>query len=183
MAGSSFVALPRPLRHQAKRAVLNYFACALGSAGDPAVGAAVDVMAGFSGSDRVTLVGRPERLDAMGASFVNAVSGSLLDFDDTHWRTAIHPTAPVLAPIPALAEQRGSSGAELLHALMLGVEVACRLGNAVSPGHYARGWHITSTCGVFGAAAGCASLMSLDAGETWTALGLAASQSAGWWRT
>ena len=45
------------------------------------------------------------------------------------------------------------SGAALLHAFVLGVEVECRLGNAVSPGHYKRGWHITSTCGVFGAAA------------------------------
>ncbi len=66
-----------------------------------------------------------------------------------------------------------------MHAFILGAEVECRIGNAVSPGHYARGWHITSTCGVFGAAAGCAKLLGLGAAQTAAALGVAASQSAG----
>ncbi len=79
----------------------------------------------------------------------------------------------------ALAEQRGLSGADVLHAFILGAEVECRIGNAVSPGHYARGWHITSTCGVFGSAAACAKLLGLDAERTAHALGIAASQSAG----
>ena len=67
----------------------------------------------------------------------------------------------------------------MLHAFILGCEVECRIGNAVSPGHYARGWHITSTCGVFGAAAAAAKLLGLNAEQTWHALGIAASQSAG----
>ncbi len=94
-------------------------------------------------------------------------------------RTVIHPTAPVAPAALALAEQRGLSGAAMLHAFILGAEVACRIGNAVSPGHYARGWHITSTCGVFGSAAASAKLLGLDAAQTWNALGIAASQSAG----
>jgi 2-methylcitrate dehydratase PrpD len=64
-------------------------------------------------------------------------------------------------------------------AFVLGVEVECRVGNAVSPGHYARGWHITSTCGVFGAAAACAKLLELSADQISNAIGIAASQSAG----
>ena len=64
-------------------------------------------------------------------------------------------------------------------AFILGVEVECRIGNAVSPGHYARGWHITSTCGVFGAAAACARLLGLSADQIANAIGIAASQSAG----
>jgi 2-methylcitrate dehydratase PrpD len=127
----------------------------------------------------VTVLGRAERLDALGAAFVNAVGGNLLDYDDTHLRTVIHPTAPVAPAALALAEQRGLSGADVLHAFILGAEVACRIGNAVSPGHYARGWHITSTCGVFGAAAAGAKLLGLDADRTGHALGIAASQSAG----
>ena len=66
-----------------------------------------------------------------------------------------------------------------LTAFILGVEVECRIGNAVSPGHYARGWHITSTCGVFGAAAACAKLLGLSADGITNAIGIAASQSAG----
>ena len=64
----------------------------------------------------------------------------------------------------------------MLHAFILGAEVECRIGNAVSPGHYARGWHITSTCGVFGAAAAAAKLLRLDTAQTWHALGIAAHQ-------
>ena len=115
----------------------------------------------------------------MGAAFVNAISANLLDFDDTHLDTIIHPAAPVAAPVLALAQARGFSGRDVLTAFILGVEVECRVGNAVSPGHYARGWHITSTCGVFGAAAACARLLGLPADQIANAIGIAASQSAG----
>jgi 2-methylcitrate dehydratase PrpD len=78
-----------------------------------------------------------------------------------------------------LAQARGFSGQAVLTAFILGVEVECRIGNAVSPGHYARGWHITSTCGIFGAAAARAKLLGLPAEAIANAIGLAASQSAG----
>ena len=165
--------------HEAKRSILNFFATALGSANDPAVSGALRALLPFSGAATSAVVGRPERLDAMGAAFVNAISANLLDFDDTHLDTIIHPAAPVAAPVLALAQARGFSGQAVLVAFILGVEVECRVGNAVSPGHYARGWHITSTCGVFGAAAACAWLIGLSAGQIANAIGIAASQSAG----
>ena len=165
--------------HEAKRSILNFFATALGSAYDPAVDMALRVLSPFSGPATSAIIGRPERLDAMGAAFVNAISANLLDFDDTHLDTIIHPAAPVAAPVLALAQARGFSGRDVLTAFILGVEVECRVGNAVSPGHYARGWHITSTCGVFGAAAACARLLGLPAGQISNAIGIAASQSAG----
>ncbi len=179
IASSTWESIPPSVRHESKRSLLNFVGGALGASADPVVATAVEVLLPFSGEDRVTVIGRSERLDAMGASFVNALGANLRDYDDTHWNTAIHPAAPVIPALLALAEQRGYSGAQLLHAVILGVEVECRIGNAVSPEHYARGWHITATCGVFGAAAGCAKLLNLDAAQTWTALGLAASQSAG----
>lgn len=179
IAGSRWDALPNKLRHDSKRALLNFVGCALGVARTPPIEMAIRVLAPLSGADRVTVLGRAERLDPLGAAFINAVSANLLDYDDTHLRTVIHPTAPVAPAALALAEQRGLSGAAMLHALILGAEVACRIGNAVSPGHYARGWHITSTCGVFGSAAASAKLLGLDAEQTWHALGIAASQSAG----
>ncbi|MBW8268343.1 MmgE/PrpD family protein [Caldovatus aquaticus] len=171
--------VPAALRHEAKRALLNVFGCALAVARDPAVDAAVRVLRPLSGPGAATAIGRPERLDPMAASFVNAMAANLLDYDDTHLDTVIHPTAPVAPPVLALAEARGLSGAAALHAFLLGAEVACRLGNAVSPGHYARGWHITATCGVFGAAAACARLLGLSGAQSWSALGIAASQAAG----
>jgi 2-methylcitrate dehydratase PrpD len=165
--------------HEAKRSILNFFATALGSAYDPAVTAAVRTLLPFSGAATSAIIGRPDHLDAMGAAFVNAISANLLDFDDTHLETIIHPAAPVAAPVLALAQARGFSGQAVLTAFILGVEVECRVGNAVSPGHYARGWHITSTCGVFGAAAACARLLGLSADQISNAIGIAASQSAG----
>jgi 2-methylcitrate dehydratase PrpD len=165
--------------HHAKRSILNFFATALGSAHDPAVTAALRTLSPFSGPQTSTVIGRSERLDALCASFVNAISANLLDFDDTHPETIIHPAAPVAAPVLALGQARRLPGRDVLTAFILGVEVECRIGNAVSPRHYARGWHITSTCGIFGAAAACAKLLGLRAEGIASAIGIAASQSAG----
>jgi 2-methylcitrate dehydratase PrpD len=168
--------VPEAVRHQGKRSILNFMGGAAGVANDPAIDAAVGVLKPFTGPGTATLIGRRETMDAMCASFVNAVSSNLLEYDDTHLRTVIHPTAPVAPPILALAEQRGLSGAEVLLAFILGGEVECRLGNSVSQ-HYSRGWHITATCGVFGSAAASAKLLKLTPQQTWNAIGIAASQS------
>lgn len=165
--------------HEARRSILNFFATALGSARDPVVEAAMRTLSPFSGVATSTVIGHTERMDALCASFLNAISANLLDFDDTHPDTIIHPAAPVAAPVLALAEARRMSGREVLTAFILGVDVECRIGNAVSPHHYARGWHITSTCGIFGAAAACAKLLGLSAEGVANAIGIAASQSAG----
>jgi 2-methylcitrate dehydratase PrpD len=179
VAASRWEDMPDALRHEGRRSLLNFIGCALGVAHTPPVEMAMRVLTPLSGAERVTVFGRTERLDPLGAAFINAIGGNLLDYDDTHLRTVIHPTAPVAPAVLALAEQRGLSGASVLHAFLLGAEVECRIGNAVSPGHYARGWHITSTCGVFGSAAASAKLLGLDAEQTAHALGIASSQSAG----
>ena len=176
---SSWHALPQALRHEGKRSLLNFIGCAIGVASAPPIETAMRVLTRLSGAERVAVIGRSERLDPLGAAFINAVAGNLLDYDDTHLRTVIHPTAPVAPAALAVAEQRRLSGAEMLHAFILGAEIECRIGNSVSPGHYARGWHITSTCGVFGSAVASAKLLGLNAEQTWHALGIAASQSAG----
>jgi 2-methylcitrate dehydratase PrpD len=179
VATSSWADIEPGLRHEAKRSLLNFFGCALGVARTGPIETAVRVLRQFSGPAQASLIGRHERLDILSASFVNAVSANLLDYDDTHLNTVIHPTAPVAPAVLALAEERGYSGAAVLQAFILGAEVECRIGNGVSPGHYARGWHITATCGVFGAAAASAKLLGLPAAQIANALGIAASQSAG----
>jgi 2-methylcitrate dehydratase PrpD len=90
----------------------------------------------------------------------------------------MHPAAPVAPGLFALAGLRPVSARELLQAFILGVEISCRVGLGVTPTHYRRGWHITATCGIFGAAAGCARLLGLDAQRTAWHLGHAATQSA-----
>ena len=174
---SRFEALPEALRREGRRSILNHVGCALGVARDPAVITALEIMRDASGKPSATVLGQRDRLGVMEAAFVNAIASNLLDYDDTHLRTVIHPSAPVAPVAFALGEEVGASGAEVLHAFLLGAEITCRIGNAVSPGQYARGWHLTASCGVFGAAAAAARLMRLSAEQTADALGIAASQS------
>ncbi|MCW3474764.1 MmgE/PrpD family protein [Limobrevibacterium gyesilva] len=170
---------PDSVRHTAKRSLLNGVATALGSARDPVVETLARTLRCFAGADQAALIGRGERMDAPSTAFVNAVAINLLDFDDTHLPTVIHPTAPVMPTALALGEWRNLSGRQVLEAFVAGAEIECRIGLAVSPGHYARGAHITSTCGVFGAAAAAAKLLGLRADQVADALGIAASLSSG----
>ena len=165
--------------HQAKRSLMNFFAVALSGCRDQTIEIALQTLADFSGGKQTTIVGRSERVDALSAAFLNAASANVLDFCDTHVPTAIHPTAPVVPALLALAELTRVSGRDLLLALVLGHEVECRIGIAMSPSHYQRGWHITSTCGVFGAAVGAGKLLGLSAQQMIFALGAAATQSGG----
>ena len=150
--------IPSPVRHQAKRSFMNFFAVALAGCRTGPVEIALRSLAEFSGGKQATLVGRTERIDALSAAFLNAAGANVHDFCDTHVRTVIHPTAPVAPALLALAELRQVSGPDLLLAFILGNEIQARIGLAISPSHYNRGWHITSTCGVFGAAAGSGKL-------------------------
>jgi 2-methylcitrate dehydratase PrpD len=171
--------VPQPVRHQAKRSLMNFFAVALAGCRTSPVEIALRSLAEFSGGKQATVVGRSERIDALSAAFLNAAGANVHDFCDTHLRTVIHPTAPVAPALLALAEMRAVSGPDLLLAFILGNEVQARIGLAVSPEHYSRGWHITSTCGVFGAAAGCGKLLGLSESQMVWALGIASTQSSG----
>ena len=171
--------IPRPVRHQAKRSLMNFFAVALAGCRTGPVEIALRSLAEFSDRKQATVVGRAERIDTLSAAFLNAAGANVHDFCDTHLRTVIHPTAPVAPAVLALAELRRLSGPDLLLGFVLGNEIQARIGLAISPSHYNRGWHITSTCGVFGAAAGSGKLLNLDEQQMVWALGAAATQSAG----
>jgi 2-methylcitrate dehydratase PrpD len=171
--------IPSGVRHQAKRSLMNFFAVALAGCRTGPVEIALRSLAEFSGGRQATIVGRRERIDALSAAFLNAAGANVHDYCDTHVRTVIHPTAPVAPALLALAELRRVSGADFLLAFILGNEIQARIGLAISPSHYERGWHITSTCGVFGAASGAAKLLGLDQRRMVWALGTAATQSAG----
>jgi 2-methylcitrate dehydratase PrpD len=171
--------IPDPVKHEAKRALLNFFAVALAGCRTGPVETALKSLAEFSGGKQATIVGRRERIDALSAAFLNAAGANVFDYCDTHLPTVVHPTAPLAPALLALAELRPLSGQQLLLAFALGFEIECRVGGAVSPGHYPKGWHITSTCGVFGAAAGAAKLLGLNDQQIVWALGTASTQSAG----
>src|ERR1700731_714087 len=132
IVGTRWQDIPQPVRREAMRSILNFVGCALGGSQDEAVGLAAGVLTPYFGPAQAGVFGRRERPDALHAAFLNAVSANVLEYDDTHLPTEIHPAAPVAPGLFALAEQRRVSGAELLHAFTLGVEAACRIGKAVS---------------------------------------------------
>src|SRR5215472_6886434 len=135
--------MPDAVRHEAKRTLLNWVGCALGGSQHETVVNAIAALSAFFGARQATLLGRPERPDVLHAALLNGISSHVLDFDDTHAQTTIHPAAPVAPAILALAEFRPVSGENFIEALVIGVETECRIGKAVVPAHYDRGWHIT----------------------------------------
>ena len=171
--------LPPKVRKEGLRTLLNWVGVAVGGSHHETVEIAIAALAPFSGPQQAGLLGRRERFDIINAAFVNAISSHIFDYDDTHLKTIIHPSGPVISPILALSQYRDVTGKEFLNALVLGVETACRIGNAVYPDHYDRGWHITGTAGVFGGAAAAGKLLGLSEQQMVWALGLAASQPVG----
>src|SRR6266702_3179325 len=136
---------------------------------------------------QATIAGSALKTSPRFAAFVNGVSIHADDFDDTQLSAAkdrvygllVHPTVPVLPAILALSAQRNISGKEFMLAYHLGVEVECKIAEAISPRHYQDGFHSTGTCGAFGSAAASAKLLRFDLSKTLNAFGLAASQSGG----
>jgi 2-methylcitrate dehydratase PrpD len=161
------------------RTLLNWVGCAVGAATHDAVRAALAGVQMLQPSQQSSVLGRRERVDMASAALLNGISSHTFDFDDTHLKTIIHPAGPVASAALALAEQQGASGRALLDALVLGIDVSCRMGNVIYPEHYDRGWHITGSTGMLGAAAACARLLGLDEHKTAMALGIAASQPVG----
>ena len=125
------------------------------------------------------VLGTAIRTSALDATMVNGVASHALDFDDFTEDFGGHPSVPVLPALVALGEARGATWDALLAAYVAGVELETRLAHAVHFHHYQKGWHPTSTLGVFGCAAACAHLMALDLERTATALAIAASFASG----
>jgi 2-methylcitrate dehydratase PrpD len=179
IVSSRYDDVPDGVRHEAARTLLNWVGSALGGARHETVDIAMSAIVPFAGAAQASVLGRHERLDVMHAALLNGISSHIHDFDDTHLKTVIHPEGPVASAILALAEHQPVSGRDFMHALVLGVETECRIGNAVYPAHYDRGWHITGTAGVFGAAAAAGRLLKLSEQQMVWALGLAAVQPVG----
>ena len=176
--------------HEAHRTLLNWLGCAVGASGHGSVQAALAAVQMLQPAPQASVLGRAEKVDMASAALLNGISSHTFDFDDTHLKTIIHPAGPVASALMALAEgqlssqaqglpQKAIAGRELIDALVIGIDVSCRVGNAMYPDHYDRGWHITGSTGMLGAAAGCARLLGLNVQQTAMALGIAASQPVG----
>jgi len=139
------------------------------------------------GEGSSTLVGFSFSSCPSDAAQVNGTSGHADDYDDTQLSTSpdriygllTHPTVPVLGAALAVGEKVGCSGKEFLEAFIAGIEVECKLAEAIKPEHYKRGFHTTGTIGTFGATAASSKLLGLEGEELRFALGITASMSSG----
>ena len=170
---------PDAVEAEAHRTFANWVGCAIGPSSHETVQAVLAAVQTLQPAPQASLLGRKDKVDIASAALVNGISSHTWDFDDTHLKTIIHPAGPVAPAVLALAEHYRLPGRDMLDAMVLGIEVSCRVGNAIYPDHYDRGWHITGTTGMLGSAAACSRLLKLDAARTQMALGIAASQPIG----
>lgn len=176
---TSAESLPAELITAARRAVLDTLGVAVAGAREPASRIVGDYIADQHSSEECVVWGTSRRVRASGAALINGVAAHVLDFDDTHDAMFGHPSVPVLPAVVAMAERVGASGADLLAAFAIGVEVECALGTLVGSAAYDRGWHATNIYGVIGATAGAGRLAGLTCDQMAQAIGLAASHSSG----
>lgn len=171
--------LPPALRAQLKLHVLDTIGVMFAGLDTPEGRAAQAAAAGWGSGDEATAVGLDGRLPAPSAAFLNALHARIYTFDDTYEPGTLHPGSAVVAAALAAAESVRATGKLFLSAVAAGYEVATRVAAAVSPGHYACGFHNTGTCNAFGAAAAVARVFALDAGALAETLGLAGATAAG----
>ena len=179
VAAEAFDNLPPATLAAARRAILDTLGVTLAGSLEPTAARVRAMIEHRRGGREATILGTPLRSSIEDAALANGTAAHALDYDDVQAALSGHPSAPILAATLALAERQGSSGAALLLAFVIGVEIEAKLGRALNPAHYEVGWHATSTLGVLGAAAAAAKLLGLSAEGIGRALAIAASMASG----
>jgi 2-methylcitrate dehydratase PrpD len=169
---------PAAARVSAARAVLDTVGVTLAGSAEPAAKIVQQALA-LDAAGACTVLGAAVRAGAGDAGLANGTAAHALDFDDMCFVSLAHPSAPLVSAALAVAEMIGASGTALLDAYIVGFELEGRIGRAMNPRHYQRGWHCTSTLGTIGAAAAASRLLGLDEGATAHALAIAASEACG----
>ncbi len=181
-SGLRFDALPRDVIERTGMLLMDCVGIALRARHDaestPSLIRAVAKL-GLGNGSSVT-IGDRRGFSPQGAALVNGTLIHSLDFDDTHARSSLHPSGPIVPAALAAAEMAGVDGEELIPAIVAGYETQIRLSLALGPSdHYDRGFHPTATCGAFGAAAAAGKVFCLDADQMANAFGICLSQTSG----
>ena len=176
---TDFKDLPEEVVEQSKNCLLDWLGVALGGSTQSLSSILYEFIDEVGGKEQATILGKGNKTSLLNAALINGAMSHVLDFDDTHADTLIHPSAPLIPAILAIAEYKHLSGKDVISAYVLGYEVETRIGMAMGPSHYVSGWHATSTFGRFGAAAGAGKLLGLTTEEMAHAFGLAATQAGG----
>jgi 2-methylcitrate dehydratase PrpD len=173
--------LPLDVRHEAKRALLNWLGCAVGGSQHDNISVAEKALLPVGGDPHATIIGRHRRTDMLTATLLNCTSSGVHSFDDTHAEIILHPTGPIAASLMALSENRRVSGRDFLTSLVLGIEIESRLSRAIAvpPAKCHVGWYLTGLTGGVSAAAAAARTLGLSANAVIWAMGIASGQGAG----
>lgn len=175
-----FEDLPLKVVEMAKACFLDWLGSAIAGSRERPVRIMMTVSGELGGKPEATLIPDGSRSSCLLAAMVNSSSSHVIEMDDLHQASILHPGAVVIPASLAVAEREGSSGGELIASIVAGYEVAIRIGEAAGPSHY-RYWHTTGTCGTFGAAAAAGKLLGLEKREMVWALGNSGTQSSGLW--
>src|SRR5581483_11836661 len=169
---------PDAARAAAANAFVDTIGVTLAGASEP-VSVAVQQTIAADGGGPCRVIGTSLTASATNAALANGTAAHAHDYDDMCFVSLAHPSAPLVSAALAAAEACDASGSRLLDAYVVGFEIEGRLGRAMNPRHYQRGWHCTSTIGTIGAAAAVARLFGLDRAQTAHALAIAASEASG----
>ncbi len=180
-AAMQYADLPLEAVHWSRVAVLDTVGVALAGALEGAPRIVADVLGAGAeqGEGPCAVWGTRLRTSALDAALINGTAAHALDFDNTSNTLAGHMTACMIPALIAAAEAHGGTGRDVLLAHAAGFEVGARLGHGLNFHHHQKGWHPTSTLGVFAVAAACARLLGLTVEQTETALALSTSLAAG----
>ncbi len=162
-----------------KRHILDCAGVGLAATVEPAGRIILDITREQGGAPQARVFGGKLRTSSVSAAWANGCLAHLLDFDDTGFS---HPTACILPAALALAEEAGATGANLVAAVCVGLEVFERLslcGRQHEPELRRRGFHPTSLYGCSAAAAAAGSIVGLNPGQMAVAIGLAAANAGG----
>lgn len=175
----TFDTLPDDVVEVAKHCMLDWIGVTLAGVKEPLTQILIEQIEADGGTAQATLIGDGRKVNVTQAALVNGSASHALDFDDVQERFHGHPTAPVAPAVLALAEMNGATGADILTALVAGIEVECRVNLFMGGSHYERGWHSTATNGAFGAAVGASRMRGFDSDKCALAMGVAGTQAAG----
>lgn len=162
------------------RLLLDYAGCAYSGTQQPAARALRQWAAAYAGTGPCGLLAGGPRVPAPVAALVNGTAAHSYELDDTHDATLSHPGAVVISAALAVAAETGSSGAEVMAAIVAGYETIARIGAAANALNVIEfGFHPTALFGGFGAAAAAGVLRKLDADALLCAWGHALSLASG----
>ncbi len=179
VATASHASLPECVTAAGKRGIVDTLGVMLAGAGEEVTRLVARTVAEDGARPVARQVGSDLRTSPQGAALVNGTSGHALDFDNIHDETQGHPSTVILPAALAVGEMVGASGVEVIAAYVIGLEVMAKIGAAIGPKAYAKGWHATSILGPLASAAAAGKLLGLDADAMERALAVAVSFAGG----